>query len=81
MRLVDFWGFSFSVSIVSILISPQQQRLGDILAKTIVIDTKSKTRLSPSVLENIDPDYQPIFKNAPMLTDAQINEIRDILHP
>ncbi|MEP0479381.1 MAG: RDD family protein, partial [Nonlabens sp.] len=77
-RLVDIVIFFGTVGVVSILFSEKKQRLGDLAAKTIVINTKKSTKISHTILEELDPNYQTQFQNAYLLTDADVNEIKDI---
>lgn len=77
-RLVDIVIFFGTVGVVSILFSEKKQRLGDLAAKTIVINTKKSTKISHTILEDLDPNYQAQFQNAYLLTDADVNEIKDI---
>ncbi len=77
-RLVDIWLFVGTVGVVSILFSDRKQRMGDLGAKTVVINTKKSTKISHTILEDLDPNYQPQFLNAYILSDADVNEIKDI---
>ncbi|MEN8816782.1 MAG: RDD family protein [Nonlabens sp.] len=78
LRLIDIVLFFGTVGVVTILFSEKKQRLGDIAAKTIVINTKKSTKISHTILEELDPNYQPQFQNAYILSDAVVNEIKDI---
>ncbi|WP_292890547.1 RDD family protein [Nonlabens sp.] len=78
LRLIDIVLFFGTVGVVAMLLSERKQRLGDIAAKTIVINTRKRTKISHTILEDVDPDYQPQFQNADILTDADVNEIKDI---
>ncbi|AGC77918.1 putative RDD family membrane protein YckC [Nonlabens dokdonensis] len=77
-RLVDIWLFVGTVGVVGILFSERKQRMGDLGAKTVVINTRKSTKISHTILEELDPDYQPQFQNAYILSDADVNEIKDI---
>ncbi|WP_431472100.1 RDD family protein [Nonlabens sp. SCSIO 43208] len=78
VRLVDLWLFMFTVGTVSILLTDKQQRLGDMMAKTIVINTRKSVNISHTILQEVDEGYQPIFLNAHLLSDIQANEIKEI---
>lgn len=78
LRLIDIVLFFGTVGVVAILFSERKQRLGDIAAKTIVINTQKSTKISHTILEELEADYHPQFQNAYMLSDADINEIKDI---
>jgi uncharacterized RDD family membrane protein YckC len=77
LRLVDIWLFLGSVGLLAILFSEKRQRLGDAAAGTVVISTKSGTRVSHTVLEDIPEDYQPVFMNVTLLTDRDVRLIKD----
>ena len=78
VRLVDLWLFMFTVGTVSILLTDKQQRLGDMMAKTIVINTRKSVNISHTILQEVDEGYEPIFLNAHLLSDIQANEIKEI---
>lgn len=78
LRLVDIVLFAGTVGVIAILFSERKQRLGDIAAKTIVINTRKSTKISHTILEDLDPNYQPTFQNAYQLSDKDVNEIKDI---
>ncbi|WP_124979778.1 RDD family protein [Nonlabens xiamenensis] len=77
-RLIDLWLFTFTIGTVSILFSDRKQRLGDMGAKTVVINVRKSTRISHTILEELDTNYQPQFSGVHLFTDQEINEIKDI---
>ena len=72
LRLVDIWIFFGSIGILSILFSERRQRLGDAAAGTVVISTKNKTKVSHTILEEVEEQYQPKFTNVTVLTDKDV---------
>ncbi len=78
LRLVDIWLSSGAVGVIAIIFTDQKQRLGDAAADTIVIDTRKKTKVSHTILENVEESYTPTFQNVTILSDQQINEIKEI---
>ncbi|MCW5517516.1 RDD family protein [Muriicola sp. Z0-33] len=77
LRLVDIWLFLGSVGLLSILFSDKRQRLGDAAAGTVVISTKNKTKVSHTILEEVEDTYMPKFTNVTMLTDKDVRLIKD----
>ncbi|MGX1930701.1 RDD family protein [Flagellimonas sp. 2504JD4-2] len=77
LRLVDIWIFLGSIGILSILFSERRQRVGDAAAGTVVISTKNKTKVSHTILEEINEEYTPQFTNVTLLTDKDVRLIKD----
>lgn len=77
LRLVDIWIFLGSIGILSILFSERRQRVGDAAAGTVVISTKNKTKVSHTILEEVNETYVPQFTNVTLLTDKDVRLIKD----
>ncbi|MEZ4811412.1 MAG: RDD family protein [Allomuricauda sp.] len=77
LRLVDIWIFLGSIGILSILFTEKRQRVGDAAAGTVVISTKRKTKVSHTILEEIDEEYVPKFTNVTLLTDKDVRLIKE----
>ncbi len=77
LRLVDIWLFLGSIGLLTILFSEKRQRLGDAAAGTVVISTKNKTKVSHTILEEVEETYVPKFTNVTMLTDKDVRLIKD----
>ncbi len=78
LRLVDIWLTTGAVGVIAIIFTDQNQRLGDAAADTLVIDTRKKTKVSHTILENVEEAYTPTFNNVTILSDQQVNEIKEI---
>jgi uncharacterized RDD family membrane protein YckC len=78
MRLIDIWATTGGAGIISIIFTDKNQRLGDSAANTIVIDSRKKTKVSHTILEDIEESYDPKFVTVNQLTDHDINEIKEI---
>jgi uncharacterized RDD family membrane protein YckC len=73
-------GFIGIFVVIIIAISKSGQRLGDLGAGTVVVDTKIKTQLHETVfLEINQQDYQVTFPDVMKLSDRDINTIKSIL--
>ncbi|MGI9551601.1 MAG: RDD family protein [Aurantibacter sp.] len=77
LRLVDIWIFVGSIGLLTILFSERRQRLGDAAAGTVVISTKHSTKVSHTILEEVEETYQPTFTNVTLLTDKDVRLIKD----
>ncbi len=78
-RIFEVTIMAGSVAIVTILLNGKGQRLGDIVAKTTVIKDKKKTKLSDTIFEEIDSDYEPHFSSSLDLTDKEAGIIKEVL--
>lgn len=61
------------------LISDKSQRIGDMLAGTIVIRTKVKNSIRSTILAQINPSYRVVFPQVGVFTDKDMNIIRAIM--
>jgi uncharacterized RDD family membrane protein YckC len=77
LRLVDIWLFVGSIGLLTILFSEKRQRLGDAAAGTVVIATKHSTKISHTILEEVQDTYIPLFTNVTQLTDRDVRLIKD----
>lgn len=77
LRIVDLWIFSPSIGILSILLSDKKQRVGDAAAGTVVISVKKKHKITSTILEEVNDDYQPVFSNVTLLTDKDVRIIKE----
>lgn len=77
LRLVDLWIFFGAIATLAILFSEKRQRLGDAAAGTVVISTKNKIKITHTILEEIEENYQPTFLNVTQLTDKDIRLIKE----
>jgi uncharacterized RDD family membrane protein YckC len=77
LRIVDLWIFSPSIGILSILLSDKKQRIGDAAAGTVVISVKKKHKITSTILEDLNDDYEPVFSNVTQLTDKDVRIIKE----
>ncbi|HEY4326302.1 MAG TPA: RDD family protein [Mucilaginibacter sp.] len=79
-RMVDFFPLTMWVGgLVSIILTDNGQRIGDIVAGTVVIRTTPRTTADNIVYANVDDTYQPVFAQASQLTDEDINLIHEVM--
>ena len=78
-----FWAFAGALALLAadiILVnSRKQQRLGDILAHTLLIDTRQKENITDTVFLEVSESYVPSFPQVMQLSDRDINALKSIL--
>ena len=77
LRIADIWLFFASIGVLSILLSDKKQRIGDAAAGTVVISVKQKHKITSTILEDIDADYEPVFINVTQLSDKDVRIIKE----
>jgi len=65
--------------VILVLTTRKSQRLGDILAKTILIRTNTKGSIEETVFQEVADSYVPSFPQIMQLSDKDINAIKSIL--
>lgn len=78
LRIIDITITSGSVAVVTILITGKGQRLGDLAAGTTVISEKARVGLDNTILVEIPEDYRPVYPQVTILTDRDVQEIKEI---
>lgn len=71
----------FGIAVVIIIaVSPKNQRLGDMIAGTVVVNAKSALTVADTVFMNINKtDYKVMFPQVMRLSDRDINTIKGVL--
>ena len=59
--------------------TPYTQRIGDIVAGTILIDTRNRTSWEDTVFTELTDDYQPRYPQVMQLSDKDINTLKGII--
>lgn len=68
------------IPVISMARSPYDQRLGDIVAGTIVVSTKTKTTLHDTIFRDMSAtDYSPQFPQILKLSDRDMNKIKELM--
>lgn len=68
-----------ATDIILVVSSPKSQRIGDILARTILIRTHAKTSIEETIFQEVADSYTPVFPSIMRLSDKDINAIKNIL--
>jgi uncharacterized RDD family membrane protein YckC len=95
-RLVDFpWWVLFAIEsgalpwwcavflfggMGSLIGTPHFQRIGDIVAGTVLIDTRTRTSWEDTVFTELTDDYQPRYPQVMQLSDKDINTLKGIIN-
>lgn len=77
MRLVDMSASMYMAGMISMGMSKNHQRLGDLAAGTAVISLKNDINISHTILENLSEDYQPVFAQVVRFSDNDIRIIKE----
>jgi len=78
LRLIDISLASGSVALLTILLNGKGQRLGDIAAGTTVITEKKRITIEDTLVIDIPLDYIPTFPQVTMLSDTDIQTIKEL---
>jgi uncharacterized RDD family membrane protein YckC len=65
--------------IACVIISHKSQRIGDVIAGTIVIFTRSKTSWQDTVFTEVEAGYQPRYPEVMRLSDKDLNSLKSII--
>jgi uncharacterized RDD family membrane protein YckC len=80
LRIVDISLTSGAAALLSIAVTKEGQRLGDLAAGTTVIKLRTRQEVdSHQIIERMDPDYIPVFSQAAQLTPKDVDLIRQAL--
>jgi uncharacterized RDD family membrane protein YckC len=80
MGVLPWWtGPIIFSGVACVLLSPKSQRLGDIVAGTILISTKRGTSWQDTVFTELSSDYKPKYPQVMQLSDRDINTLKNII--
>ncbi|MFI5155167.1 MAG: RDD family protein [Chitinophagales bacterium] len=65
--------------LATVIFSKKSQRIGDLVAGTIIIDTKTQTSWQDTVFTELESDYHPSFPEVMRLSDKDINTLKSII--
>ena len=69
----------FITDIILVVTTRKGQRIGDILAHTVLIRTNTKSNIEETVFQEVADNYVPSFPEIMRLSDRDINAIKSIL--
>ena len=77
---LPWWTLPITVAgLINIIFTPKSQRIGDLVAGTILIDLKNSTSWQDTVFTEIEPTYQPRYPQVMQLSDRDINTLKSII--
>lgn len=76
-----FWAMmpSAFVGLLCVILTPKSQRIGDLVAGTILIDLKTRTSWEDTVFTEVEANYQPRYPQVMQLSDRDINTLKSII--
>ena len=80
MRIIDISVSTGSVALLTILLNGKGQRLGDMAAGTTVISEKKRIGIHNTLIIDIPDDYQATFPQVTMLSDKDIQTIKELFY-
>jgi uncharacterized RDD family membrane protein YckC len=78
-RLVDFTITGGVAAIVSAAVTAKSQRLGDLVAGTVLVRTEPRTQIDHINLVTTSADYETVFPQAAQMSDRDAALIRDVI--
>ncbi len=78
LRIIDIDFATGSVALLTILLNGKGQRLGDLAAGTTVISEKKRITIEDTLVTDIPLDYIPTFPQVTMLSDTDIQTIKEL---
>jgi uncharacterized RDD family membrane protein YckC len=77
---LPWWCAIFLVQgFVCLIFSPHTQRIGDLIAGTIIINTSTRTSWEDTVFTELESNYQPRYPQVMNLSDKDINTLKSII--
>jgi uncharacterized RDD family membrane protein YckC len=78
-RLIDVNLLYGIVAIITIAVNGKGQRLGDIVAKTCVINLRKSKRIEDTIYVEVPDEYKLVYPQVELLFDTDIQTIKDVL--
>jgi uncharacterized RDD family membrane protein YckC len=75
------WWYSIFLfgGLACVLSTAHSQRIGDLVAGTILIETRNRTSWEDTVFTELSDDYQPRYPQVMQLSDKDINTLKSII--
>ena len=67
------------LGLACVIFTPKSQRIGDLLAGTILIDLKNRTSWEDTVFTEVESTYKPRYPQVMQLSDRDINTLKSII--
>lgn len=80
LQVLPPWTFPLLFAgVASILMTPRSQRLGDLVAGTLLIDLRNSTSWQDTVFTELSENYRPRYAQVMQLSDRDINTLKNII--
>ncbi|MES2515549.1 MAG: RDD family protein [Bacteroidota bacterium] len=79
LRIIDLQLFSGVIGLITVVVSDNSQRLGDMAAGTTVIKLGPKTTLRDTILYRQVDNYKIVFEQVALLSDKDVAIVKEIL--
>jgi uncharacterized RDD family membrane protein YckC len=77
---ITWWVILFLFAgLICTIVTPKSQRIGDLVAGTILIDLKNRTSWQDTVFTEVEATYQPRYPQVMQLSDRDINTLKNII--
>lgn len=76
-RLVEISLGNGIIALITIIVSKNNQRLGDMAAGTSVISLKNKVNINHTILQEVNEDYVPTYPSVIKLSDNDVRIIKE----
>jgi uncharacterized RDD family membrane protein YckC len=81
MGALPWWSFVFMFGgLACFIITPYSQRIGDLVAGTLLIDTKTRMSWEDTVFTELADNYVPRYPQVMQLSDKDINTLKSIIN-
>jgi uncharacterized RDD family membrane protein YckC len=76
----NWWMILFVFAgLICTIATPKSQRVGDLVAGTILIDLKNRTSWQDTVFTEVESTYQPKYPEVMQLSDRDVNTLKNII--
>ena len=79
-RIVDFTITQWLGALISVAVTENKQRIGDIVAGTTLIKTIPRTELQHIAFHPVEEEYAPVLNGVDQLSDRDIELIHEVLN-
>ena len=78
-RIVDFSFSGSMVALIMVAVTEKKQRLGDLVAGTVLVKTKPRVQISDTIFQTVQEDYTVTYPEVINLRDQDVQLIKEIL--
>lgn len=81
LGVLPWWTLPLVFSgVACVIFTERSQRIGDVVAGTILIDTRNNTSWQDTVFTELSENYKPRYPQVMQLTDRDINTLKSIIN-